>query len=113
MQDSVAVSVSLDREPAIVSIQGELDLSNSDAVRSRLDDVALSSRQVILDLEGLEFIDSTGLSTIVRLGKQLKERGGQLALVVTKPSIRKLFSITALDKRFPLFENTQEVRFGD
>ncbi|MDQ2872220.1 MAG: STAS domain-containing protein [Candidatus Eremiobacteraeota bacterium] len=98
-------------EPAVVTIRGELDLSNSDAVRTRLDEVALASLRVILDLQTLEFIDSTGLSTIVRLGKQLKERGGQLAVVVTKPSIRKLFSITALDKRFPLFETAEDVRF--
>ncbi|HEY8314696.1 MAG TPA: STAS domain-containing protein [Candidatus Baltobacteraceae bacterium] len=116
MQESVAVTISFDKdsaEPAVIAITGELDLSNCDAVRARLDEVGLIATRVILDLQDLDFIDSTGLSTVVRLGKQVKERGGQLAVVVTKPSIRKLFSITALDKRFAISESIEEVHFSD
>ena len=116
MQESVAVTISFEPgspEPALISIAGELDLANSDVVRARLDQVALIADRVILDMQNLEFIDSTGLSTIVRLGKQLKERGAQLAVVVTKPSIRKLFAITALDKRFALYDRIEDVRFSE
>lgn len=115
MQESVAVTISFEAgsgAPALISIAGELDLSNSDVVRTRLDEVDPGADRVILDMQNLEFIDSTGLSTIVRLGKRVKERGGQLAVVVTKPSIRKLFAITALDKRFALYDRVEDVRFG-
>ncbi|MDQ2663389.1 MAG: STAS domain-containing protein [Candidatus Eremiobacteraeota bacterium] len=72
----------------------------------------MSAERVTLDMQNLEFLDSTGLNTIVRLGKQLKDRNGQLCLVITKPSIRKLFAITALDKRFPIFEKPEDVVFS-
>ncbi|MGZ3497611.1 MAG: STAS domain-containing protein [Vulcanimicrobiaceae bacterium] len=114
MQESVAVTISFEEgstEPALVSVAGELDLSNSDVVRARLDEISPTAGRIILDLQNLDFIDSTGLSTIVRLGKQIKERGGQLAVIVTKPSIRKLFAITALDKRFALYDRVEDVRF--
>lgn len=116
MQESVSVTISHEpgsSEPALVCVAGELDLSNSDAVRARLDEIALVASRVILDMQNLEFIDSTGLSTIVRLEKQLKERGSQLAVIVSKPSIRKLFAITALDKRFALYDRIEAVRFSD
>ncbi|HEY8297098.1 MAG TPA: STAS domain-containing protein [Candidatus Baltobacteraceae bacterium] len=114
MHETVAVTIVFDPasgNPAVVEMTGELDLANADIVRERLDEVGIVANRVILDLVRLEFIDSTGLSAIVRLGKQLKERAGHLAIVVTKPSIRKLFAITALDKRFAIYERVEDVHF--
>lgn len=93
----------------VVQIAGELEIANYAQVRSQLEDVGLQARTIALDLSELEFIDSSGLSVIVRLGNQLRERGGHLAVVGASPSIRRLFSITALDKRFALYDRLEDL----
>lgn len=65
---------------------------------------------VVVDLENLGFIDSSGLGVLVSALRRVKERGGTLRLVCTKESILKIFRITGLDKVFPLFTSAEEAR---
>lgn len=106
MQESVAVSVSHEAgRPLLIRVEGEVDLSNASLLEEKITEADRGEKNVLLDLEGLEFIDSTGLTVIVRLGKRIKERGGELSIAIVKPSIRKLFAITALDKQFGIFDS--------
>lgn len=109
MQESVAVSVSHEAgRPLLIRVEGEVDLSNASLLDEKIAEADRGQKDVLLDLERLEFIDSTGLTVIVRLGKRVKERGGELAMAIAKPSIRKLFSITALDKQFRIYDSVAE-----
>ena len=56
----------------------------------------------MLDLEGVDFLDSTGLGTIVSALKRARTHGGDLRLVCTEARITRLFEITGLDKAVPL-----------
>lgn len=87
----------------IVSIYGELDVATAPALRERL--IALvgeGSHKLILDLEGVDFLDSTGLGTIISALKRVRTHGGDMRLVSTQPRIQRLFDITGLDKAVPL-----------
>jgi anti-sigma B factor antagonist len=93
----------------VVSVYGELDVATSPALRERL--LALvseGSTRLVLDLEGVDFLDSTGLGTIVSTLKRARTHGGDLRLVSTEARIRRLFEITALDKAVPLHASVDD-----
>jgi anti-sigma B factor antagonist len=88
----------------VVSVYGELDVASAPELRERLIELVTGGAHLlILDLEGLDFLDSTGLGAIISALKRARTNGGDLRLVCTQSRIRRLFEITALDKAFPLF----------
>ncbi|HET6949000.1 MAG TPA: STAS domain-containing protein [Acidimicrobiales bacterium] len=97
----------------VVSAYGELDVATSPELREvfvRL--VGEGATRLVLDLEGVDFVDSTGLGTIVSALKRARTHGGDLRLVCTQPRIARLFEITGLDKAVPLLP-TLDVAVGE
>ena len=87
----------------VVSVYGELDVATSPDLRERLIRLVSEGRvQLVLDLDGVDFLDSTGLGTVVSALKRVRTHGGDLRLVCTEARITRLFQITGLDKAVPL-----------
>jgi len=95
-------------KPLCVRIDGEMDLSNTQLVRSQIDESLGDELKLVLDLSGVTFMDSTALGTLVHLASRLRGLGGNLALVITSPAIHKLFAITALDRHFTICDTRDE-----
>lgn len=88
----------------IVAITGELDLYTAPKLRERLDELILSGRAVVvIDLEKLDFMDSSGINVLVGSLKRLRASGGELRLVCTQPRLLKLFEITGLLSSFAIY----------
>lgn len=62
----------------------------------------------LLQMSAVEFIDSTGLGTIVRLSKRVREAKGELSLAEPQPKILEMFELTRLDKIFPIYKTYEE-----
>jgi len=95
---------------SIVTVLGELDLYTAPNLRESVLEVADDGqRQLIIDLSGVPFMDSSGLGVIVACLKRLREAGGDLALV-TRPDSppTKLLSLTGLDRAIPTFTSLDE-----
>jgi anti-sigma B factor antagonist len=87
----------------VVDIYGELDVATTPELREVLVGlVGDGATRLILDLDGVDFIDSTGLGTIISALKRARTHGGDLRLVCTQARITRLFEITGLDKAVPL-----------
>jgi anti-sigma B factor antagonist len=87
----------------VVAVHGEVDVATSPALRERLIGLVNDgATRLVLDLEAVDFLDSTGLGTIVSLLKRVRTHGGDLRLVCTEARIRRLFEITGLEKAVPL-----------
>ncbi len=67
--------------------------------------VAEGSRLLVLDLSGLDFVDSFGLGAVVGALKRVRQRGGELALVCPSSRIRRVFEICDLDKILALHDS--------
>ena len=83
---------------AVVSVSGELDVSTADELAHTLAEIAdRHPRAVIVDLAGLDFIDSSGLTVLVRARQQLDAQGGTLWLSSPTPSVLRVLEIVGLD----------------
>jgi anti-sigma B factor antagonist len=99
---------------AVLEVAGEIDVYTAPQLRERL--IALvegGSRQVIVDLSRVEFLDSTGLGVLVGALKRLRVVGGELLLVCAQERLLKIFRITGLDRVFALYDSLESATSGD
>lgn len=98
---------------AVAHVAGELDVATAPRLREELVALLTDGRcHLVLDLGGVAFIDSTGLGVIVGLLKRARSLGGDLRLVCTNPSVRRVFEITALDRTMPLSDTVDAALIG-
>lgn len=88
----------------VLSVRGEVDVYTAPRLRERLVElVAAGSRQVVVDLQAVDFLDSTGLGVLVGGLKRLRSHEGDLSLICTQSRILKVFEITGLTKVFTIY----------
>jgi anti-anti-sigma factor len=82
-----------------VALAGELDLAGARQLETRLDEVERANpARLVIDLESLAFIDSTGLRLLLQAAARARERGCELLLRRGEPSVQRVFEVTgALD----------------
>ena len=96
----------------MISVSGELDLASSPALEEELDRVAASGTGlVIVDLRELEFMDSTGLSVLVKAHQRAEEQGKRFGLVNGSQQVQRLLTLTGVADRLTLV-NAPEELFG-
>jgi anti-sigma B factor antagonist len=92
----------------VLSVRGEVDVYTAPRLRERLIElVSQGSHQVVVDLEGVDFLDSTGLGVLVGGLKRLRSHDGDMILVCTQPRILKVFEITGLTKVFAIHDSVE------
>lgn len=67
--------------------------------------VSDGAHNIVIDLDGVEFLDSTGIGVLVGGLKRVRGHGGDLALVCTQQRILKVFEITGLAAVFSIFDS--------
>lgn len=88
---------------AVLAVSGEVDVASAPRLRERIVGmVADGHRRIVLDLDEVDFLDSTGLGVLVGALKRVRTHGGELHIVCTSPRILKVFDITGLTLVFPL-----------
>ena len=82
----------------VVAPIGELDLANVPVVRQAVvARVSRGDRDFVLDLGGVDFLDSTGLGLVVALAKRIRAHGGTLRVAQPSDAVWSLFELTGLD----------------
>jgi anti-sigma B factor antagonist len=84
-----------------ISLQGELDVSTADKLKEHLH--SLADKKIIdmkINLTNLEYIDSTGLGVMIGILKKLKISDKEIYIINPKSNVKKIFTITGLDKIF-------------
>ncbi|MFF5263704.1 anti-sigma factor antagonist [Actinomadura viridis] len=94
---------------AVVRLRGELDIANGHDLHRRLGAARRSyGDHLILDLTGLEFMDSHGLSVIINCYKAVSRAGGSLALAAPRPIVRRTLEITGMHRRMTVLGSVEE-----
>jgi anti-sigma B factor antagonist len=108
VEDLVDLSLSTRAEGGrtVVEVAGEIDVYTAPKLREQLADLVDAGRNdIVVDMRGVEFLDSTGLGVLVGGLKRIRQNDGSMQLVCTQERILKIFRITGLTKVFPIHES--------
>jgi anti-sigma B factor antagonist len=94
---------------AVLEVAGEIDVYTAPKLREKLIElVNEGSYHLVVDLERVDFLDSTGLGVLVGGLKRVRNHEGSLKLVCTQDKILKIFRITGLTKVFPIHDSVDD-----
>ena len=114
MQGEFGVDVSRSGDTELIAVRGELDLASGPELESELQSISPGEvRLVVVDLRELEFMDSTGLSIIVRAHHRLARDGCELSLVRGTPQVQRLLDLTGVAERLRLVAAPEELLNGN
>jgi anti-sigma B factor antagonist len=89
----------------VVMVRGEVDFGSAPRLRELLINTAMEGhRDVVVDLRGVDFLDSTGLGVLVGALKRYRTLGGDLVLVISTSRIRSVFELTGLTNAFVIHD---------
>ncbi|MGC4893670.1 STAS domain-containing protein [Micromonospora sp. DT31] len=107
------LSVRPGRGCTVLEVRGELDMATSPQLREGLQRlVDAGDRQVVVDLAGVGFMDSSGLGALVLMFKALREVGGRLCLAAVQPAVRTVLTVTSVDRVIPVYDGVRAAEAG-
>jgi anti-sigma B factor antagonist len=99
------------RAVAVIAATGELDLSGAEILQAELDRLEAEPDlgTVVLDLRGLEFLDSSGLRLVVLADMRARDAGRRFVLVRGPETVHRVFEITRMSERLEFVADPVEV----
>jgi anti-sigma B factor antagonist len=93
----------------VIDVQGEIDMYTAPRLRELLIDlVSKGSYQLVVNLDKVGFLDSTGLGVLVGGLRRVRAHDGSLDLVCTREPILKIFRITGLTEVFGIYQTVDQ-----
>jgi anti-sigma B factor antagonist len=92
----------------VVTAPEEIDVTNAARLRSvLLEATATRHRALIVDMSQTLFCDSAALNVLVRAHQRAEAKGGQVRLVISTTHVRRIFTITGIDRVIPSFPSLE------
>jgi anti-sigma B factor antagonist len=108
MNEVLDIQIERNGPIAIVRVAGDVDLYTSPQLRKVLLDLAgETTRYLILDLEKVTYMDSSGLASLVEGLQRMEKYGGRLLLCSLQEMVQNVFELSRLDTVFPIFEDLE------
>jgi anti-sigma B factor antagonist len=99
VEGQLGITVRREADRVVFDLDGELDMASAPQLQSALDSAEVDPEtMVVLDLQSLQFIDSTGLRAILSLRDQCAERAQQFAVTRGSPQVQRLLDITGVSE---------------
>lgn len=93
----------------VIGAAGELDAASAPALGRRLDAaIDAGHEDLLLDLTGLGFLDSTGLGVLLGAKRRLARAGGRLQIACAVPAVLRVFQTTRLDREFTIVPSREQ-----
>lgn len=98
----------------VLAPTGRLDVAGAPALKDAIGVVINDdgSPRVVIDMEGVSFVDSTGLGSVIAALKQIRGRQGELRLAAPNQQVRVVLELTTLDRVFPYYATVEEALTG-
>lgn len=94
---------------AVLSIEGRLDLTSASVLKDMSKQVIKSeSKKMILNLDKVDFINSSGLGALVSILKDVRSSQGSMKLTNLAPYVKEIFDITQLANIFDIFPDEKQ-----
>jgi anti-sigma B factor antagonist len=89
---------------AVISLQGVLNASSAPQLKKHIDQ-SPDAQSMIIDLEKIDFLDSSGLGVLVGIARKKKESGASLKLANLNDRVKKVFEITQAYTLFDIYDD--------
>lgn len=96
-----------------VKIAGDIDIYTSTELKERFEEIVQNGHaQLVVNLEGVPFVDCSGLGALLHVLKTLRQRGGNMVLVSSSDFFLKILDLTGLNRIFKVFPGEEEAVAG-
>jgi anti-anti-sigma factor len=103
----------VDNGVTVVAPTGRLDVAGAPALKDAISEALKNGTpRVVLDMEGISFVDSTGLGSVIAALKQIRSSQGDLRLAAPNQQVRVVLELTTLDRVFPYYSTVEEALTG-
>jgi anti-sigma B factor antagonist len=110
VENHFQVQVRVTDDATVFAVSGELDLTSSGELEDAIAELDGSETGlVILDLSGVDFMDSAGLAVVVKAHQRAEDAGRPFGLVNDSSQVRRLLSLTGMDKRMTIAGTREEL----
>ena len=98
----------------VIAPSGRLDVAGVPALKAAVSEaVGNGQPRLVIDMEGVSFVDSTGLGSVIAALKQIRgSQGGELRLAAPNQQVRVVLELTTLDRVFPYYATVEEALTG-
>jgi anti-sigma B factor antagonist len=91
-------------DATVLAARGEIDVYSSSMFREEITSIIdAGTHRLVLDIEGVEFLDSTGLGVLISALKRVRARDGSMGIVCTQPRILRVFKVSGLSEVFEFY----------
>lgn len=102
-----------DNGVTVLAPTGRLDVAGAPALKDAINEVAKNGpTRLVIDMEGVSFVDSTGLGSVIAALKQVRTNQGELRLAAPNQQVRVVLELTTLDRVFPYYATVEEALTG-
>jgi len=102
----LSLSTRTEGDRTVVVVGGEIDVYTAPKLREQLIDLVSGGKyHLVVDMEGVDFLDSTGLGVLVGGLKKVRAHDGSMELICSQDRLLKIFRITGLAKVFTIHES--------
>jgi anti-sigma B factor antagonist len=99
----LGITVAKEGPETVIGLRGDLDLYTAAQLRARLLDLIVGpTTRLVIDLAELDFVDSTGLGTLVSVVQRVRHVGGEMTLRSPTPATRSVIEMTGLARVLPI-----------
>jgi anti-sigma B factor antagonist len=93
----------------VLAPSGRLDVTGAPALKDAITEAVKNGKpRLVIDLEGVSFVDSTGLGSVIAALKLVRSSKGDLRLAAPNQQVRVVLELTTLDRVFPYFATVEE-----
>jgi stage II sporulation protein AA (anti-sigma F factor antagonist) len=95
--EMVDIGSTLVDEIAVITVAGELDISNADRLSDCIHDaISAGAKEIVVDIEHLTYLDSSGLSILLKAHQRMQRMGGSMVVFSPTPNVARLLDVTAV-----------------
>ena len=93
----------------VLAPSGRLDVAGAPALKAAVSEAVTDGRpRLVIDMEGVSFVDSSGLGSVVAALKQARSSKGDLRLAAPNQQVRVVLELTTLDRVFPYYATVED-----
>lgn len=97
----------------VIAPTGRLDVAGAPALKDAVSEAVKNGQpRLVIDLEGVSFVDSTGLGSVIAALKQVRTSKGDLRLAAPNQQVRVVLELTTLDRVFPYYATVEDALTG-